>query len=685
MRLLFDLESNGLFSGPEARPDFRILCGAALDVDNPERHWKWTDSKGDQSALADATREADELIGHNIAGFDVPAMELSFPGWTHRGRLFDTNAASRARYVATITKLSAKWRNMAGRNDKDREDRFPRKYLVQKSHTLEAWGYRLGLRKGAFLKDMGVQEEFSEELLDYCFDDVKLNVAVWRAMQLPDFPDLRNWTLAGSDEWESLLGQTGQRPAYPYEVNVLESEYAYYLAQQERNGVGFNKAAAEALWERLVAQRAPLERKLLAMFPPWYGPKITKGDHDPALPTRDGDWAYQIPKRSYSVEYPNPLAGREKGCAFTPIKIKEFNPGSRQQIGERLVKVYGWEPSEFTNEGLPTVSEDTLSDAMDLEPVPLLIEYLMLEKRIGQLAEGKQAWLKHVAADGLIHGAIIPAGARTNRAAHMKPNLGQVPKPKSMYGPECRGLFGPTKPGWMQIGVDASGLQLRCLAHRLAYYDGGAYAKVLLEGDPHESWRRATGLYDRENQKTASYAYLYGAFDAKLGSIARADWIEAYQKSQTVQKPPPLSAIRALGQQVRAALTTRVPGLGELTRACHGAHKRGWLKGLDGRTIVTVSEHAALCDVLQSDETQIMRRAILNFRATCRSSGWEHGKDFGHLLYVHDEVQLEGPPELAAAVGDAMIAAIRKAGEDLGVRCQLDGKAKVGKTWFDTH
>lgn len=78
----------------------------------------------------------------------------------------------------------------------------------------------------------------------------------------------------------------------------------------------------------------------------------------------------------------------------------------------------------------------------------------------------------------------------------------------SLKAHECRALFNPGMEGYVQLGCDASGLELRCLAHYMANYDGGEYAKVILEGDIHTVNQKAAGLPTRNDAKTFIYAFL---------------------------------------------------------------------------------------------------------------------------------------------------------------------------------
>jgi DNA polymerase I-like protein with 3'-5' exonuclease and polymerase domains len=195
----------------------------------------------------------------------------------------------------------------------------------------------------------------------------------------------------------------------------------------------------------------------------------------------------------------------------------EFNPGSRNHIAYWLKRKYNWEPLVYTDSGEPQLDEDVLK-SLPYPEASFLLEYFLVDKRLGQIAEGEQAWLKCVDADGRIHGYINGNGAVTSRMSHSKPNLAQVPRVGSPYGQECRSLF-TAQFGWNLVGIDASGLELRMLAHYLARYDGGEYVKAILEGDIHSFNMNALGLTDRNKSKTFIYAWLYGAGDEKLGLI----------------------------------------------------------------------------------------------------------------------------------------------------------------------
>jgi len=661
IRIVFDLETTPIGPDPRHLPG-RVWCVVARDVDTG------VENVFLESALLDAAdylRQADLLIGHNIAKFDVPIMEaLGHPvrGPWGEGHLYDTLCGSNLVFASNRYERMIAFRNSAGRDEEKRERKLPRRFL--KAHSLESWGYLLGRKKLHADVDLSFYEKFSDELLERCRRDVELNVEVFRSLTC--VPAERGW------------------PAMPLEPVIVESEFAYLLGAQERNGVGFDREAAEALERTLAVRRAELTTSLQAAFPAWYAPKSGQKGHDPEMPRRDGDAGYTVPKATRNMK---PTASRPwpsvEGGTHTKVGLVEFNPGSGHHIAH-VLRARGWRPTEFTDKGDVSTTEDVLA-RLDYPEIPTLLEYMTVDKRLGSLSEGPKSWLKSVKPSGLIHGRVNPTGTRTSRCSHVGPNLGQVPKNKSPYGRECRSLFRPTRSDWVMVGADASGLELRMLAHRLAFYDGGAFGVTLLSGDPHEEWRLATGMFYRENQKTFTYAMLYGAGPEKLGLIILADWREAFEKRLTTDRPPRLGAAIDLGKTAQGRLFRNVPALASLVAAIRGKHEQGWFRALDGRILAIKSEHSALNDLLQSDGAIVMKHALLGLDWKLTAAGLRHGTEFAYLLNVHDEWQIETYRHCADVIGELAVDAIRATGESLGLRCPLDGEFKVGNNWSETH
>jgi DNA polymerase-1 len=366
------------------------------------------------------------------------------------------------------------------------------------------------------------------------------------------------------------------------------------------------------------------------------------------------------------------------------VKLTEFNPGSRDHIATWLQRGFGWEPMEFTKDGKPKCDETTLND-LPWPEAKVLVQYLTVAKRLGQLYEGDESWFKHEH-NGRIHGGVNTNGAVTGRMTHAGPNMAQVPACSALYGKECRALF-TASPGMVLVGIDADALELRDLAGYMAKFDGGEYIRTVLEGkkedgtDMHSVNCRALGMQPKEKQwdgrpgrevaKTWFYAFIYGAGDEKLGFI------------RTGQKGP--EAVRA-GKKARKAFLTGLPALGKLVEQVKKvSQERGYLLGLDGRRLNVRGQHSALNTLLQSAGAVQMKIALTILDRDLQAAGLVPGVDYEFVANVHDEWQIECKPELGEKIGELGKAAIRKAGEQLGFRCPLDGAYSVGRTWADTH
>jgi len=339
------------------------------------------------------------------------------------------------------------------------------------------------------------------------------------------------------------------------------------------------------------------------------------------------------------------------GKPLKPI-IEPFNPGSRKQIGERLQEK-GWKPDKYTETGQPIVDEGTL-EGLDFPEAKAIAEYLLLQKRIAQI----QSWLKIVQPDGRVRGKVITNGAVTGRMTHHSPNMAQVPSCGSPYGEDCRDLWIVEK-GYKLVGIDASGLELRMLAH---YMEDDAYIYEVTQGDIHTANQKAAGLETRSQAKTFIYAFLYGAGAAKIGKVVGAGAREGQKLIDSFLENTP--KLRALREKV--------------ARICKSS---GSLPGLDGRRLYIRSDHAALNTLLQGAGAIVMKQAlvILDERLS------KLGVDYKFVANVHDEWQIEVAEAYADMVGKLGVQAIEEAGRVLKMRCPLTGEYKVGNSWKETH
>ena len=339
------------------------------------------------------------------------------------------------------------------------------------------------------------------------------------------------------------------------------------------------------------------------------------------------------------------------GKPLKPI-IEPFNPGSRKQIGERLQEK-GWKPDKYTETGQPIVDEGTL-EGLDFPEAKAIAEYLLLQKRIAQI----QSWLKAIQPDGRVRGKVITNGAVTGRMTHHSPNMAQVPSCGSPYGEDCRDLWIVEK-GYKLVGIDASGLELRMLAH---YMKDDAYIYEVTQGDIHTANQKAAGLETRAQAKTFIYAFLYGAGAAKIGKVVGAGAKEGQRLIDSfLENTPKLRTLRE-----------------DVARICKSS---GSLPGLDGRRLYVRSDHAAVNTLLQGAGAIVMKQAlvILDERLS------KLGVDYKFVANVHDEWQIEVEEAYADMVGKLGVQAIEQAGRILEMRCPLTGAYRVGNSWKETH
>ena len=635
--LLFDLETNALLDDVHT-----IHCGVVFDLGTGDLSEYGPDEVPE---LVSHLESADVLAGHNICGYDMLVLEKLHGYDVHQHHYLDTRSMSRVLFPGSAKTSVLKTMDFAFRR-KHGDDALPANMIG--IHSLKAWSYRLRLGAEGKTEHPGDYSKWSPELQAYCVRDVRSNVRL-----------LAHFLAKG----------------WPEDVFYVESKMAYHLYHQELTGIGFNEDAAIKLMVDLVDKRSELGRKLCEVFPP-----ITVADGKPITPKRD------MVCRKYKEGEPGYFPPRVKGVSYQKYKLQEFNPASTQHIAKRLIGTYGWEPQSFTPGGQPEVTADILRDLPWPEALQCA-DYQTIKHILGYISEGAQAWLKLVK-DGRIHGRVQATGAITHRSSHSNPNMANVPKPGKPYGEECRSLFtaggGSIPEDYSLVGCDASSLQLSIYAHFVARFDGGELAKILGDGgDPHEYMREASGIYIRDNQKTATYAKWFGAGKYKLGTIVLNDWREALEQGLTTKPVPPLKRAAALGAKLDASMRNNMEGYKEMTRACEKAGKRGYVIGFDGRHIPVPSARLALVTLLQGNEAVVMKHSYI---LACERLHDEIKIGLARpVLWIHDEFQFAVTPGHAQTVGRILSEAITATGEDLGLRLKLGAKFKVGKTWAETH
>jgi len=470
--------------------------------------------------------------------------------------------------------------------------------MIEGGHSLKNWGEKLYHKKTEF----DIFDKFSEEMLKYCRNDVNLTEKLYNFLckKMTDFG-------------ESI---------------ALEHKVAKIIQRQHQKGFLIDVVGAHMLQAKFQEDMNNLQLIVRKTFPPL---KVE---------------TEFIPKSN------NKTRGYVKGVPFTKVKYKEFNLGSRQQIAERLV-LLGWKPKKKTDKGHTIVDEKVLSEIKNIPEAELIKKFLTLQKRIAQVS----SWIEAIREDGRVHGKVITNGTVTGRMSHQSPNMAQVPAVYSPYGKECRALWIVNK-GYKLVGVDASGLELRMLAH---YMNDKGYTNEIINGDIHTTNQINAGLGSRDEAKTFIYALIYGAGSKKIGSIIKRS--------------------EGDGERVKEKFLRATPSFKRLRERVDGVAKKRWLRGLDQRKILIRHPHAALNTLLQGAGACVMKKALTRVEDYVIKN---QIKAFP-IVNVHDEFQYEVEESRAEEFGKLGVQAIIDAGKELKIRCPLDGKYKIGNNWAETH
>ena len=508
--------------------------------------------------------------------------------------------------------------------DEAKFSHIPRKYRGK--HSLAAWGERLNVKKINFEGADKYEERWdiwSEEMQKYCEGDTLVSLELFKYF-----------------ETQSLDSRC-------YD---LEHDFARIMARQEAFGFPFDEKKAFALVNELKKQRAEIDDQLQKVFPP------------------------------ISVERFSEKTGKQ-----LKTKITKFNPASRKQTSERLKEKYPEITFDKTEKGNVKLDDDVLDDlGKKYSEAALLSKYQLLNKRLGQISEGKEAWLKHSQRyhDGRIHGSVITNACVSGRCSHRSPNLAQTPRVGQPYGAECRALFYAPN-GWRQVGCDASGLELRALGAQLAYFDGGEYSKLVSTPgfDIHTHNAKLFGIYDgqgkiekrtRELAKTLIYAVLYGGGPNRIGSI-----LDSSLKQQDRQD---------MGRETIDTFYRNLPAIRKLKdKVDEKVTQRGYLIGIDGRHLQIRSRHSALNQLLQSTGSLCVKKATCILYEDCKDNHLRWGIHYAFVAHIHDEIQALVKPQHVSLYKKLAVDCFRKSGEYFKLRCPLTGEVNEGKNWQETH
>lgn len=649
-----DIETNALEGS-----DKLWLCGGK-DIATGEVY-KFENCHDDPVAKAEAIKfyeACDRIVGHNFIQFDAPELNrLLKPRLIDPSKIIDTVIVSRTvDYDIDIPKGA----------------RTP--------HGLDAWGMRLGKYKGDF-KDF---EQFSQEMVDYWYQDLEVTEALFNHFKKIIF----------DPKWSKSL-----RAEHDVQIALVRSKF---------QGFYFDKNKAQLLLNSVTVKMRQLEEQFEVDFPP----QLTETNRIQYRTKKDGtEFATVTKAKERHALCQRTLDGTELVC----YDYKEFNPGSPQDRIDVLWSA-GWKPFEKTKthmkfdrlevgdkatpKGDPmthddyhekkerlekygwTVSEDNLSTLPDDAPdgAKGLAQWLTLEGRRSSLVE----WIGQVKADGRIHGNINNIGAWTGRCSHTNPNTANIASPfhgeaktpvqevKKQYDRHLRECWTVPEGSWL-VGADADGIQLRVLADYMWRHFGATeYAEAIMSGnkdegtDIHNVNRKALGVdhATRDDAKTFIYSWLLGAGVAKTASILRINQREAADARDRFERS--IDGLYQLKNEL-------IPYVWE----------QKYFTGYDGRKVVVPSKHKTLAGMLQNGETVLMKHALLRWQ----DKATKEGIKFKMVGFIHDEYQVEviGEKEEAERMGQLIADTLLETGQDLGFMIPTPGTYDVGKNWADTH
>lgn len=675
--LVFDIETNGFL-----REMDRIHNLVIREFESGQT-WVFRRNKREDTIEKGVKMlmKAAVVVGHNIMSFDIPAIQKVFPWFDIIGKIRDTLVMTQLVYANQKDRDFGLWR--AGK--------LPGNLIG--AQGLESWGYRLGLQKGTYQKDMEEKgldpwARWNQAMEDYCVLDVDVN---------------------------TLLYDKLERENFPVESIIFEHQIHDLMCLQEQAGIHFDVEAAIALADEIEAESEDLSTKAIQHFGSWFAPakkKIVRAlwadpegvneaktypAPDEAMGETDkrGVWgAVTTPKKTMKFK-DKTKAWAFDDAPFVAVTKKEFKPSSRPMIIDRFTTIYNWAPTDFTDKGNPEVSDTVLKNLIGHIPMAKeLSEVFYLNKRLGQVKTGAQAWLKHATDEGRIHARVNVGGTVSGRCSHSNPNLAQVPRVMMRkkddpgyeklgkylfgragnHGADCRELFYVPDTWGVLVGADLSGVELRCLADATFEFDEGELADHILNGDIHSVNQHAAGLPTRDHAKTFVYALIYGAGDEKIGSIVS-----------------PLASPdeqREIGKKLRAKFMQEMPGLKKAIKQVQRQAKKGFLIGRDGRKLYVRGKHSALNLKLQHDGAAIAKLwLMLVFGELTETHGLEHGwdGDFVLQLFIHDEIQFAVRHKYRDLVAKVMVEQAAVAGKMLGFNVPISAESKYGECWMETH
>ena len=499
---------------------------------------------------------------------------------------------------------------------------------IVNGHSLDSWGTRIGFPKGVF----NDWTRLSPEMISYCQQDVKITAELFRKLT-------------------KVLRKIG----FSEKTCYIQHNITAIAHKQQFNGFKFDGPRAMLFYQQLRNREEELQEQIRHAFPDEQQLVREKLVH---VKSGETTALYRRDKELYEIELSN------DGRSYRAYKNVPFNIGSPKQRVEKLTAL-GWVADEKTPKGFPKPTEKSLisfAEESGVEEVALITRWMSVNGRANMINTWLENWDER---DGCIHGKLFVAD--TLRFRHQAPNTANVPAVRvdkesrplrgedGYYTYEARDLW-VAREGRVLVGTDAAGLELRMLAHYLNRPD---FTEQVVNGDPHQYNADLAGV-TRPRAKTLLYAIQYGAQAGKVAKI-----IEGTREEGVAMREQFLARLGIKGVMEDAMREQKVG--------------RVWL--VDGAGVVCPSPHAALNYKLQGGGARVMALGSIFLEKHIRRVGLDSIK----VGDIHDEWQYDVNPRDSREHARLSVQSIREAGEELNLNVPLDGTAKEGRTWAETH
>ena len=609
MKLVWDLEGDGLLP---SLSNLWVLVARDIETNEEFIFTDYDDDYPDFNESYDLLANADAIIGHNIIGYDLPALK-KIKGWDFEGKtsIVDTLIMSRV----------FNYKRFGGR------------------HALAKFGEYFKVPK----PEHEDWSQYSKEMLHRCREDVRINHLAYEMLV------------------KEMRVLSEKKPVIKKSLR-FEHDTAQFCQEAFERGWLFDKDKALTLLSEMEDEMSDIERKIEPML----SMKIKRLDkeHKELKFNKNGFYPKTI-SDYFEVTPESALTDRMIAGNYNRIAVLKPEMGSLEYVKEFLYE-QGWEPLEYNYKKLPNgalvkVSPKLCTKSLEaLGEVGRMVDSYYTTRSRHSILVG---WLNELDDNNRLHGECFTIGTPTARARHS--TIVNVPSPNARWGKEMRSLF-ITEPGRKIVGADSSGNQMRALCHYLA---NDEFTNEVINGDVHQRNADILGCA-RATAKPFLYAFLFGGGGGKLSLILKGERDPKY------------------GNQMKKIFIENTPGLGSLNNRVQKAleqtsrrdSKMGYIPAIDGRKIYTESAHKALNYLLQSFEAVTCKAAIAYMTAKFK----EENLDVKPLVFYHDEVQLDVAEEDAERVAEIAAEAFKEAPKVFGVNI-MDGEAKIGRTWYDTH